>query len=175
MAIIPVAFSLLSKWLLSVSPFFFLFFTVSPWRLSSGLGFQRGSKGAAASARSNPYQSHLLEQPVGLIFHFKVVMNVMLHQFWEWEGASVLCSRCAGNKVPGGRFDHSIDVIWSRCSINQSCISVKQDRCMFQYHCKKLFLSNWRNVLTEDVTLMKCDHNSDKMITLSNLCFQFGR
>ena len=42
-------------------------------------------------------------------------MNVMLHQFWEWEGASVLCSRCAGNKVPGGRFDHSIDVIRSQC------------------------------------------------------------
>ena len=36
-------------------------------------------------------------------------------------------------------------------SFNQSCISVKQDRCMFQYHCKRLFLSNWRNVLTEDV------------------------
>ena len=41
-------------------------------------------------------------------------------------------------------------------SINQSCISVKQDRCMFQYHGKRLFLSNWRNVLTEDVIFCTC-------------------
>ena len=41
-------------------------------------------------------------------------------------------------------------------SINQSCISVRQDRCMFQYHCKGLYLSNWRNVLTEDVIFCTC-------------------
>ena len=41
-------------------------------------------------------------------------------------------------------------------SINQSCISVRQDRCMFQYHCKGLYLSNWRNVLTGDVIFCTC-------------------
>ena len=45
-------------------------------------------------------------------------------------------------------------------SINQSINHVFQlNRTyiyMFHYHCKKLFLSNWRNILTEDVIFCTC-------------------